>query len=79
MKKSFIIFILLIMILPFRNMAQGSDLMLLKKNNNRTVTSYLTETPIHLITVNGENIKGKIKKIDKDRSEEHTSELQVTL
>lgn len=54
------------MILPFRNMAQGSDLMLLKKNNNRTVTSYLTETPIHLITVNGENIKGKIKKIDKD-------------
>ena len=43
-----------------------SDMVLLKKKNNRTLTTYLSERPIHLITLNGEKIKGVIKKIDKD-------------
>lgn len=46
--------------------AQGSDMILLKKKNNRTVKKYLAETQIHLITKNGERIKGMIKKIDRD-------------
>ena len=66
MKKLFAIYILLSVIAPVIAMAQGSDMVLLKKKNNKTVKSFLSETPIHLITVNGENIKGKIKKIDKD-------------
>ena len=66
MKKLLVIYILLSVIAPVIAMAQGSDLVLLKKKNNKTVKSFLSETPIHLITVNGENIKGKIKKIDKD-------------
>ena len=66
MKKLLVICILLSGITPVIAMAQGSDMVLLKKKNNKTVKSYLSETPIHLITVNGENIKGKIKKIDRD-------------
>ena len=66
MKKLLVIYILLSVIAPVIAMAQGSDMVLLKKKNNKTVKSFLSETPIHLITVNGENIKGKIKKIDKD-------------
>lgn len=46
--------------------AQGSDMVLLKKKNNKTVKKYLAETPIHLITKNGERINGMIKKIDRD-------------
>ena len=66
MKKLLAICLVFNVIIPVITLAQGSDMVLLKKKNNRTVKSYLSETPIHLITVNGENIKGKIKKIDKD-------------
>ncbi len=46
--------------------AQGSDMILLKKKNNKTLKKYLAETPIHLITKNNEHINGMIKKIDRD-------------
>lgn len=57
---------MLCLLISLMALAQGSDMVLLKKKNNRTLKSFLAETPIQLITVNGENIKGKIKKIDKD-------------
>ncbi len=46
--------------------AQGSDMVLLKKKNNKTIQKYLAETPVNLITKNGERINGMIKKIDRD-------------
>jgi small nuclear ribonucleoprotein (snRNP)-like protein len=46
--------------------AQGSDMVLLKKKNNKTLKKYLAETPINMITKNGERINGVIKKIDRD-------------
>ena len=66
MKKYLVILAILITSIPLVTFAQGSDMVLLKKQNNRTVKSYLAGTPIQLITVNGERIKGMIKKIDKD-------------
>lgn len=45
---------------------QGSDMVLLKKKNNKTLKKFLAETPINLITKNGEHIQGTIKKIDRD-------------
>lgn len=66
MKRILVIFLVLIFFMPSISMSQGSDMVLLKKHNNRTVKSYLAGTSIQLITVNGERIKGTIKKIDKD-------------
>ncbi|NBO57375.1 MAG: hypothetical protein EBU73_00340 [Chitinophagia bacterium] len=66
MNRILIIFLVFIFIMPLISMSQGSDMVLLKKHNNRTVKSYLAGAPLHLITVNGERIKGTIKKIDKD-------------
>ncbi len=66
MKHILFIFFIVGHFLPLASEAQGSDMVLLKKKNNRTLKTYLAETPIQLITVNGEDIKGRIKKIDKD-------------
>lgn len=60
-KITCILFLLFVSTISVR--AQGSDMVLLKKKNNKTVRKYLAETPIHLITKNGERINGMIKKL----------------
>lgn len=46
--------------------AQGSDILVLKKGNGRTLHSYFKGTNIHFIDVSGHENAGIIRKIDKD-------------
>ena len=66
MNKIIIIFFSISLLHVQHTWAQGSDMVVLKKKNNRTVKTYVEETAIQLITKNGERVRGTIKKIDKD-------------
>jgi hypothetical protein len=46
--------------------AQGSDIIVLKKGNYRTLKTYFTGTQIHFITIAGTDVQGMIRKIEKD-------------
>jgi hypothetical protein len=66
MRKATTIFFSFFLLCAQSVWAQGSDMVVLKKKNNRTVKTYVEESSIHLITKNGEKVRGTIKKIDKD-------------
>jgi hypothetical protein len=69
MKNISLTFVFLLMILfrgPLTLCAQGSDMIVLKKGPETTLKTYVVGTPIHFISSAGLNVKGSIKKINKD-------------
>ena len=46
--------------------AQKSDIIVLKKGNNRTLKTYFSGTQIHFISIAGTDVQGMIRKIEKD-------------
>jgi len=47
-------------------LAQGSDMLVLKKGPERTLKTYLSGTQIHFVTIAGTEVQGRIRKIEKD-------------
>lgn len=47
-------------------LAQGSDMVVLKKGPERTLKTYLSGTQIHFVTIAGTEVQGRIRKIEKD-------------
>ena len=47
-------------------MAQGSDMVVLKKGPERTLKTYLSGSQIHFVTIAGTEVQGMIRKIQKD-------------
>jgi hypothetical protein len=60
------LFLLLIFFSCSQLLAQGSDMMVLKKGPERTLKTYLSGTPIHFVTIAGTEVQGVIRKIQKD-------------
>lgn len=60
-------FFLLLFLFPFSQLlAQGSDMVVLKKGPERTLKTYLSGSQIHFVTIAGTEVQGKIRKIQKD-------------
>lgn len=66
MKQISICLSLFFVMLYANGFAQGSDLVVLKKRNNRTLKSYFPGLQIHFITMAGNEVKGTVRKIEKD-------------
>ena len=47
-------------------LAQGSDMVVLKKGPERTLKTYLSGSQIHFVTIAGTEVQGMIRKIQKD-------------
>lgn len=47
-------------------LAQGSDMVVLKKGPEKTLKTYLSGTQIHFVTIAGTEVQGRIRKIEKD-------------
>jgi len=47
-------------------LAQGSDMVVLKKGPEKTLKTYLSGSPIHFVTIAGTEVQGMIRKIQKD-------------
>jgi hypothetical protein len=47
-------------------LAQGSDMIVLKKGPERTLKTYLSGSQIHFVTIAGTEVQGMIRKIQKD-------------
>jgi hypothetical protein len=50
----------------FNLYAQGSDMIVLKKGEKRTLKTWLAYSQVHFITIAGNEVTGTIKKIEKD-------------
>ena len=61
-----IIFLFLIFFSCSQVMAQGSDMVVLKKGPERTLKTYISGTQIHFVTIAGTEVHGMIRKIQKD-------------
>jgi hypothetical protein len=60
-------FFLFFFFLPFSQLlAQGSDMVVLKRGPERTLKTYLSGSQIHFITIAGTEVQGMIRKIQKD-------------
>ncbi len=66
MKKISIGIIFFLLLLSSDSFAQGSDMVVLKKRNNRTLKTYFPGLQIHFITMSGSEVKGTVRKIAKD-------------
>jgi hypothetical protein len=53
-------------------MAQGSDMVVLKKGADKTLKTYLAGSQIHFISIAGNEVEGNIKKIERDSIFIHT-------
>jgi hypothetical protein len=49
-----------------QNIAQGSDMIVLKKGKNKTLKTWLAYSQVHFITIAGNEVRGTVKKIEKD-------------
>lgn len=64
LKRSIFLFLLFF---PFGQLlAQGSDMVVLKKGPERTLKTYLSGSQIHFVTIAGTEVQGMIRKIQKD-------------
>ena len=64
LKQSIFLFLLFF---PFGQLlAQGSDMVVLKKGPERTLKTYLSGSQIHFVTIAGTEVQGMIRKIQKD-------------
>lgn len=52
--------------------AQGSDMVVLKKGENKTLKTYIAGSQIHFISIAGNEVEGNIKKIERDSIFIHT-------
>jgi hypothetical protein len=60
------IFLFLFFGISIQLLAQGSDMVVLKKGPERTLKTYLSGSPIHFVTIAGTEVQGMIRKIQKD-------------
>ena len=60
------IFLFLLFLPCGQLLAQGSDMVVLKKGPERTLKTYLSGSQIHFVTIAGTEVKGMIRKIQKD-------------
>ena len=60
------IFLLLFLFPCGQLLAQGSDMVVLKKGAERTLKTYLSGSQIHFVTIAGTEVQGMIRKIQKD-------------
>jgi hypothetical protein len=49
-----------------QSIAQGSDMIVLKKGKNKTLKTWLAYSQVHFITIAGNEVRGTVKKIEKD-------------
>lgn len=56
----------LFLLTSIQSFAQGSDMVVLKKRNNRTLKTYFPGLQIHFITMAGDEVKGTVRKIAND-------------
>jgi hypothetical protein len=61
-----IIFLFLIFFSCSQVLAQGSDIVVLKKGPERTLKTYISGAQIHFVTIAGTEVQGMIRKIQKD-------------
>lgn len=54
------------------SLAQGSDMVVLKKGADKTLKTYLAGSQIHFISIAGNEVEGNIKKIERDSIFIHT-------
>jgi uncharacterized membrane protein YccF (DUF307 family) len=54
------------------SMAQGSDMVVLKKGADKTLKTYIAGSQIHFISIAGNEVEGNIKKIERDSLFIHT-------
>ena len=54
------------------SMAQGSDMVVLKKGTDKTLKTYIAGSQIHFISIAGNEVEGNIKKIERDSIFIHT-------
>ena len=60
------IFLFLLFFPSGQLLAQGSDMVVLKKGPERTLKTYLSGSQIHFVTIAGTEVQGMIRKIQKD-------------
>jgi hypothetical protein len=61
-----ILFMLLCFCLSGEMIAQGSDMIVLKKGPEKTLKTYVSGTQIHFVTIAGTEVHGQIRMIKKD-------------
>ena len=54
------------------SLAQGSDMVVLKKGTDKTLKTYIAGSQIHFISIAGNEVEGNIKKIERDSIFIHT-------
>ncbi len=74
MKPTLAVFGLMLLMLLAGSMlyAQGSDMVVFKKGENKTLKTYIAGSQIHFISIAGNEVEGNIKKIERDSIFIHT-------
>jgi hypothetical protein len=69
---AFFLLIMIAFVASSRCLAQGSDMVVLKKGANKTLKTYIAGAQIHFISISGNEVEGNIKKIERDSLFIHT-------
>jgi hypothetical protein len=65
-KRGLLIFCFALLVHCGQVLAQGSDMVVLKKGPEKTLKTYLSGTQIHFLTIAGTEVKGQVRMIKKD-------------
>ena len=71
-KIAFVGLMMLMLVAGSTVFAQGSDMVVLKKGENKTLKTYIAGSQIHFINIAGNEVEGNIKKIERDSIFIHT-------
>ncbi|MEY3060058.1 MAG: hypothetical protein RL000_1410, partial [Bacteroidota bacterium] len=69
---AFFLLIILTLVMSASCLAQGSDMVVLKKGADKTLKTYIAGSQIHFISIAGNEVEGNIKKIERDSIFIHT-------
>jgi hypothetical protein len=69
---AFFLLIILTLVMSASCLAQGSDMVVLKKGADKTLKIYIAGSQIHFISIAGNEVEGNIKKIERDSIFIHT-------
>ena len=69
---AFFLLIILTLVMNASCLAQGSDMVVLKKGADKTLKTYIAGSQIHFISIAGNEVEGNIKKIERDSIFIHT-------
>ena len=69
---SVLLFIAIALTNCLTSLAQGSDIVVLKKGTDKTLKTYIAGSQIHFISIAGNEVEGNIKKIERDSIFIHT-------